>query len=221
MRCKLIGYLRVSTVKQGQSGLGLEAQAAAIRAHVMARGCDLVASYTEVESGKRDARPELLKALAHARRIGATLVISKMDRLSRNLAFLANLMESGVDFIACDNPQANRLTLGVLAVFAEDEARRISTRTKEALAAYKARGGKLGTDNLTAEGRMKGTTASVQANRAKAVEAYSDLVPMMIAGRDEGLSLAKIAERLNADGHTTRTGRPWTYIQVMRCLARV
>src|SRR6185369_12637823 len=100
--------------------------------------------YVEVESGKKAARPQLLAALAHPRRTKATLVVAKLDRLTRNVAFLSALMESGVDFVACDNPHANRLTIHILAAVAEDEARRISERTKAALAAYKARGGKLG-----------------------------------------------------------------------------
>ncbi len=125
------------------SGLGLDAQTASVREYVANQG-ELVAEYTEVESGKKSDRPQLGKALAHARRIGGTLVIAKLDRLARNVAFTATLMESGTDFLAVDNPTANKLTIHVLAAVAEDEARRISERTKAALAAYKTRGGKLG-----------------------------------------------------------------------------
>src|SRR4051812_6519127 len=157
MACKLFGYRRASTKKQGASGLGLEAQDRAIADHVKATGCVLIATYTEVESGKRADRPELLKAMAHARRTGATLVVAKLDRLSRNVAFVSALMESRVKFIACDNPNVSDLTVHILASVAQDEAKRTSERTKAALAAYKARGGKLGAalvgSPLTAESR--------------------------------------------------------------------
>ena len=135
---KVVAYYRVSTAKQGASGLGLDAQRAAIATWTAANGAAVLAGYTEVESGKRADRPELGKALAHAKRSRATLVIAKLDRLSRNVHFLSGLMESGVDFIACDNPHANKLTIHILAAVAEDEAKRISERTRAALAAYKS-----------------------------------------------------------------------------------
>jgi DNA invertase Pin-like site-specific DNA recombinase len=158
MNCKLVAYLRVSTKEQGESALGLEAQKAAIAAHVAATGCVLVANYSETESGKNSDRTE---ALARAKREKATLVIAKMDRLSRDLAFIANLMESNVPFIAADNPNVNRLTIHVLAAVAEQEARSISERTKAALAAAKERGVILGAarpghPQLTDEARAKG-----------------------------------------------------------------
>jgi DNA invertase Pin-like site-specific DNA recombinase len=219
--CKLVGYRRVSTARQGASGLGLEAQDAAIAAYVAATGCNLVSTFTEVESGKRSTnRPQLLAALAHARRIGATMVIAKMDRLARNIAFISALMESGVDFVACDNPHANRLTVHILAAVAEDESRRISTRTKEALAAYKARGGVLGTDNLTNAGRAKGNQALVAAIKATAVAAYADLVPLMVSMKKDGKTLQEIAAHLNSLGHTTRTGMEWSKVQVKRAIDR-
>jgi len=223
-RCKLVGYRRVSTRGQGESGLGLEAQEAAIDAHVQATGCTLVATYDEVESGKRSDRPTLARAIAHARRVGATLVIAKLDRLSRNVAFLSRLMESGVEFVACDNPNANRLTIHILAAVAEDEARRISERTKAALAAYKARGGKLGAalvgSHLTDEGRDRGRAIANAIKAREAREVYSDLLPKMIAARGEGLSYKAIADRLDAEGHTTRRGKPWNAMQVKRVLDR-
>src|SRR4051812_15854906 len=144
-RTKLVAYYRVSTKGQGDSGLGLEGQTSAVGAFAKGRGAEIIRAYTEVETGKRADRPELIKALAHAKRSKATLVIAKLDRLSRNVAFMANLMESGVDFTACDNPHANRLTIHILAAVAENEAKMISERTKAALTAYKARGGGLGT----------------------------------------------------------------------------
>ena len=143
MGCKLIAYRRVSTTKQGESGLGLEAQDSAIQAYRAMNGCEIVATYTEVETAKKDEidnRPELLKAVAHAKRAKAVLVIGKLDRLSRSVYVTATLHKAGVEFVACDNPTANRLTIQILAVIAENEARMISQRTKEALKAYKARG---------------------------------------------------------------------------------
>ena len=139
-----VAYYRVSTERQGRSGLGLEGQRAAVAAYAKQVGATMLAEYTEVESGKRADRPELAKALPHAKRSKATLLVAKLDRLARNVAFLSAVMDSGVDFIACDNPHANRLTIHILAAVAEDEARRISDRTKAALGAAKARGTKLG-----------------------------------------------------------------------------
>ncbi|MBV8676279.1 MAG: recombinase family protein, partial [Planctomycetaceae bacterium] len=132
MAARLVAYYRVSTAKQGASGLGLEGQEAAVAAYAKSNNFILLRSYTEVETGKRSDRPELARALADCKLSRATLVIAKLDRLSRNVHFLSGLMESGVDFIACDNPHANRLTLHILAAVAEDEARRISERTKAA-----------------------------------------------------------------------------------------
>jgi DNA invertase Pin-like site-specific DNA recombinase len=190
-------------------------------------GSSIVKTYTEVETGKRADRPQLKAALAHARRLGATLVIAKLDRLARNVYFVSGLMESNVEFVCCDNPHANRLTIHILAAVAEDEARRISDRTKAALGAYKARGGLLGASrpecrhNLSAEGRAKGNGNAAIANRRKALEAYADLTPTMRAWKDEGLTLYTIATRLNKEGHTTRTGKVWSATQVMRVLKRI
>ena len=154
---KIIAYYRVSTKQQGESGLGLEGQVAAVAAYARGQGAEVLKTYREVESGKRADRPELAKALAHARRSRATLVIAKLDRLARNVHFLSGLMESNVDFIACDNPHANRLTIHILAAVAEDEAKRISERTRAALAASKARGGRLGAAGPTAAGSPGGS----------------------------------------------------------------
>lgn len=226
---KLVAYRRVSTVRQGESGLGLEAQDTAIQGYRAMVGGVIIATYEEVETGKRDThqnRPALQRAIAHAKRSKATLVIAKLDRLARSVYVTAELHRTGVDFVACDNPHANRLTVQILAAVNEDEARRISTRTKEALAAYKARGGVLGAarpecrGNLTDASRLKGAAASGVVARSLADEAYVDLAPMMIEWRAEGMTQAKIAEQLNVDGHTTRTGKPWNQVQVMRVLDR-
>src|SRR5207244_830921 len=141
---KIIAYYRVSTKQQGTSGLGLEGQQAAVEAYARQAGARIIAKYTEVETGKRADRPELEKALSHARRNKAVLVVAKLDRLARNVAFTSALMRAGADFICCDNPNANKLTIDILAAVAEDEAERISARTRAALSAAKKRGIKLG-----------------------------------------------------------------------------
>ncbi len=219
---KIIAYYRVSTEKQGQSGLGLEGQQAAVDAFANSNGGEVLTSYTEIETatGKRE-RPKLAKAIAHCRREGATLVIAKLDRLARNVFFVSGLMESGVEFVCCDNPTANKLTIHILAAVAEDEGRRISERTRAALAAYKARGGMLGASrpecqNLTDEARSKGT----QVMREKTLKAHSELLPIIVELRQNGATLQAIADRLNADGHLTVRGKAWTAVAVMRVLNR-
>ena len=220
---KLIAYYRVSTAKQGASGLGLEGQVAAVAEYARATGGGVLRAYTEVETGKRSDRPELGRALADCKRSKAVLVIAKLDRLARNVHFLSGLMEAGAEFVAVDMPSANRLTLHIMAAVAEDEAKRISERTKAALTAYKARGGVLGSARPGAY-RLKGganvTAAKKGGEVAKelAADAYSDLAPAIAAMRGEGLSLRAIAGKLNAEGHTTRRGRKWNQVQVMRVL---
>ena len=227
---KIIAYYRVSTAKQGKSGLGLEGQQAAVAAFVAQRGCETLAVYQEVESGKNSDRPELAKAVAHAKRSKATLIVAKLDRLARNVAFLSRLMESGVDFIAIDLEHANRLTIHILAAVAEGEAKAISDRTKVALAAAKARGVQLGSarpghwdgrEDARLRGAQKGAIAATAVRQAKAAEAYVDLVPMMQELQASGKSLRAIADALNADGHTTRRGAQWNQVQVKRVLDRL
>jgi DNA invertase Pin-like site-specific DNA recombinase len=222
---QLLGYLRVSTKGQGESGLGIEAQKAAIEAYARQAGATILAYYTEVESGKLSDRPQLAKALAHARRAKATLVVAKLDRLARNVAFLSALMDSTVPFVACDNPHANRLTLHILAAVAEAEAKAISDRTKAALAAYKARGGKLGGElpqcrNLTPDAIAKGRENSIKARAKAAVEDVADLKPLMVEMRFKGHTLQAIANELNRQDLKTRRQKPWNAVQVMRVLGR-
>lgn len=225
----MIAYYRVSTQKQGRSGLGIEAQKADVMAHVERDGCELIAEYTEHETGKKhslDNRPELKKAIAQAKRARAILVVAKLDRLLRSTVVRTMLKTSGVRFIACDNPHANELTIDILAAVAEDEVRRISARTKAALAAYKARGGRLGASlkqcrNLTDAARNKGAKAAAIVHQRNADEAYHDVIEIMAALRDAGSSLREIADRLNVDGFTTRRGKPWNAMQVARVLERV
>jgi DNA invertase Pin-like site-specific DNA recombinase len=220
----LVAYYRVSTKKQGDSGLGLEGQAAAVAAFARAAGRPLLRAFTETESGKRSDRPELRKALAHARRAKGTLVVAKLDRLSRNVAFLSTLMEAAVDFVCVDNPHATPFTLHILAAVAEFEARAISERTKAGLAAYKARGGVLGSHRagspLTRADRLKGGVLGRRTLREAAVKDYADLLPEMLAWRGEGLTLRAIAARLNEAGHSTRGGAAWGPVQVRRVLDR-
>ena len=221
---KFIAYFRVSTARQGESGLGLEAQASSVRDYVKNQGT-LVAEYTECESGKRTDRPELNKALAHSRRIGATLVIAKLDLLARNVHYLSTLMETGVDFLAVDNPNANRLTVQILAAVAEDELRRISERTKAALQAYKARGGKLGAQDprcrrLSPEDAKKGQEKGSRKTAENASNAYRDLEPNIADLRKNGKSFRQSADELNDAGHTTRNHRPWSATQVLRVSRR-
>lgn len=243
----IVAYYRVSTAKQEESGLGLLGQQAAVAAYATAGGRTIVAAFTEVETGKIADRPELAKALAHARRTGATLCIAKLDRLARNVAFVANLMEAGVDFVACDNPHCGRLTIHILAAVAEDEARRISERTKAALTAFKAEkriprriremypdgvpadvaeatAGKLGANRigcrLTDAGRAKGQAKGHNTRRKEAIAAVADLAPEIVAWRSEGLTLQAIADRLNSRGATTARNAAWGPVQVQRTLAR-
>ena len=226
MAKRIVGYLSVSTKRQGQSGMGLEAQQPAIDGYAANVGETVAACYTEVESGRKSDRPQLAKALAHAKRSGATLVVAKLDRLGRNVAFTSALMEAKVDFLACDNPHANKLTIHILAAVAENEAEAISSRTKSALAAYKARGGKLGGElqqcrNLTTEARLKGAKAAGESLKARADEAYADLAPTVAELRGRGLTLRAIADELSKQGHTTRRGKPWNQVLVLRVLGRV
>ena len=220
----VISYLRVSTSRQGRSGLGLEAQRAAVEQHVAANGYRLVAEYVEVESARKDSldsRPELQNALAHAKRAGATLVIAKLDRLGRSVYVTAQLHVSGVDFEVVDMPFANRFTIQILAAVAEYESKQISDRTKAAMAVAKARGRVLGTpSNLNSSGRAKGAQRAAQARKRAAADAYRDLVPVARQLRSDGVSLSSIANHLNAKGHTTRRQRPWTKVQVHRLLSK-
>jgi len=230
MAAEIIAYLRVSTKRQGESGLGLEGQREAVQRHAQQLGAKIGAWYTEVESGKRSDRPELAKALSHARRSKATLCVAKLDRLSRNVEFLANVMNSGCDFAAADMPAANRFMLHVMAAVAEHEAKAISDRTRVALAAAKARGTLLGSarpghwdgrEEARLAGARAGAVAASKARREKAAEAYTDLVPTVTGLKAKGLSLRAIAAKLNTDGHTTRRGRPWNPVQVARVLERI
>lgn len=220
---RLVAYERVSTARQGASGLGLEAQRKVIEDFAASRGAEVLARFTEVESGRKADRPELAKALHLAKVTGATLVIAKLDRLSRNAAFLLALRDSGVRFVAVDMPEANDLTVGIMALVAQAEREAISRRTKEALAVAKARGVKLGNPNGAESLRRagKGGVALRAAVSANAAAFAADLAPVLADIRAEGHnSLRAIAAELTARGIRTRRGGRWGVGNVMRLLGR-
>ncbi len=220
---KVVAYYRVSTKRQGTSGLGLDGQREAVRAFLAGGGRSLVAEFTEVESGRSDAnRPQLHAALMACRLHRATLVIAKLDRLSRNAAFLMGLKDSGIDFVCADMPSANRLTVGVMALVAQEEREAISARTKAALAQARARGVKLGSPRNLANralGTERGNTA-----KAKRADARAELLRPIFAEMQTGgaKSMRAVAEELNQRRIPTATGRgEWTAVQVARVLERI
>lgn len=225
---KVIGYVRVSTQKQGVSGLGLEGQLEAIHRYAQGEHAEVVAIYREVESGKVATRPELAKAVAHSKRTKAKLVIAKLDRLARNVHFVSGLMESRVDFVACDNPHANRLTIHILAAVAEDEAERISQRTMSALAAARRRGVLLGSDrpghwdgkeHLRRRGGRKGSEAARLKRLRESEPILRQARAIAQPLRDRGASLRQIAEELNKRDILTSQGRLWHAVQIARILS--
>jgi DNA invertase Pin-like site-specific DNA recombinase len=219
-----VAYERVSTARQGTSGLGLEAQRKAIEDFARSRGADLIGRFTEVESGRNPDRPELQRALHLAKVTGATLVIAKLDRLSRNAAFLLTLRDSGVRFLAVDMPEANDLTVGIMALVAQAEREAISRRTKEALAVAKARGVKLGNPNGAAALRRagKGGVALREAVAANADRHAQDLAPVLQALREQGVtSLRGIAAELNERGMLTCRGGKWDVPNLKNLLVRL
>ena len=224
---KIIAYYRVSTKRQGDSGLGLDAQRSSVETYAKSIGARIVAEFTEIETGKRADRPKLAEAIARTRAVRGKLVVAKIDRLARNVAFTSALMDSGCDFIACDNPHATRLTIHILAAVAEDEARRISERTTAALAAAKRRGVALGTHRVghsinwlkgQQNGLRKAREAVVAMRRQARADCYSYLLPEIQAWRSEGKSLAAIATRLNTAGHVTTGGKAFAPMTVARIL---
>lgn len=217
-----VAYSRVSTARQGKSGLGLEAQREAVTSYLNGGNWSLVAEFTEVESGKRSDRPELAKAFQACRVYGAKLVIAKLDRLSRDAHFLLGLEKAGVDFVAADMPHANRLTVGIMAMVADEERRMISQRTKAALAAAKKRGVKLGGDRgvrLSRAARKAGREAQV----TRANERAADLAPIIHELKRGGVaSLSSIARALTERRiPTPRGGSQWTATQIARTVARI
>jgi DNA invertase Pin-like site-specific DNA recombinase len=218
---KFVAYYRVSTQKQGRSGLGLAAQRQAVADFLNGGNWKIVGEFTEVESGKKSDRRQLAKALAMCRLHGARLVIAKLDRLSRNAHFLLGLQESGVDFVAADMPTANQLTVGIMAVVAQDEAKRISERTKAALQAAKLRGAKLG-GFRGAMPTVRMRRLSAEALHARTEARAADLAPIIKELQATGkTSLRAIAAGLNDQGIPTARGGEWSSVQVMRILERL
>ena len=221
---RFVAYERVSTARQGRSGLGLEAQRRAIEDFAVSRGAEVIGRFTEVESGGKMDRPELAQALNLAKLTGAALVIAKLDRLSRNAAFLLTLRDSGVKFLAVDMPEANDLTVGIMALVAQQEREAISRRTKETLAAAKARGVKLGNPNGAAALRRagKGGTALHEAVARNADAFAADLQPVLASLLAHGhTSLRSLAEQLNQRGIRTRRGGAWHVSNVRNLLVRL
>lgn len=211
-----VAYYRVSTDRQGRSGLGLEGQKAAVLDFINGGAASLIAEYTEVESGRRKDRPQLAEALKACKKHRATLVIAKLDRLARNVAFISGLMESGVDFVAVDMPDANRLTVHILAAVAEHEREMISERTKAALKAAKARGVKLGSPKP-----RRGAPLGAAAQRAVADRFAANVAPVIREIRASGVgTLQGIAKALNARGIPTARGGAWHPATVRNVLQR-
>jgi DNA invertase Pin-like site-specific DNA recombinase len=212
-------YYRVSTQKQGTSGLGLEAQQAAVRAFVQ-HPTQLLKEFVEVESGKKNQRPQLLAAMAEARRVGSTLLIAKLDRLSRNASFILALRDSGVDFVCCDMPDANTLTVGLFAVLAQHERETISKRTKDALTAKKARGAQLGTPaNLTDAARQQ--SLLVRRQQLDQHPRLRQAAAFITSRRAQGASFRQLAGELNALGFTAPRGGAFNQKQVQRLYERL
>jgi DNA invertase Pin-like site-specific DNA recombinase len=215
-RGNFVAYYRVSTDRQGRSGLGIEAQREAVQGYLNGSRWELIAEFTEIESGKHNYRPKLEQAIAVCKKRRAKLVIAKLDRLSRNLAFIAALMESGVEFVAVDNPHANKLTVHILAAVAQHERELISLRTKDALQAAKARGKRLGSPALDSARPL-----AVAANKAAAERYAANVVPIIRQIQASGVSSFRgVARALTARGVKSARGGAWTARQVINVLER-
>lgn len=214
---KYVAYYRVSTAKQGRSGLGLEAQQEAVRQFIAAGSKKLLAEFTEVETGKGsnalDKRPQLQAAKQLAKKHKATLLIAKLDRLARNVHFISGLMEDGVQFQCCDFPTADGFMLHIYAAVAEQEGRRISQRIKDALAAKKARGEAVG--NAASLEPLNGTRA------AQAAQFAIKLRPTIDAYRSQGMTQREMVEAMNSAGIRTATGGQWGLVQLQRVMQRL
>jgi DNA invertase Pin-like site-specific DNA recombinase len=214
---KILSYYRVSTSRQGRSGLGLEAQQQAVHVFLNGHRELIIESFTEIESGRKNDRPQLVAALNACRKYKAVLIIAKLDRLARNVHFISGLMESGVEFIAVDMPEANRLTIHILAAVAEHERETISQRTKAALQAAKARGTKLGSPQP-----QKGAVIRSQVLQEKADRFAANILPVIHGLQAQGITGYKaLARALNARGIQTANGRQWYGTTVRNVLDRV
>lgn len=218
-----VSYLRVSTDRQGRSGLGLEAQRAAVAQHLNGGDWRLVAEVVEIESGKRDDRPRLAEALALCRARRATLVIAKLDRLSRDAHFLLGLQKAEVDFVAVDMPHADKFTIGIMALVAQKEREMISERTRAALAAARARGVKLGGSRPGAlPNKAEAAAKGLAVRQQRADQLAADLRPLVEELRQRGItSAAGVARELNAMGVPSPRGGAWQATSVQRLLSRL
>lgn len=215
---KYISYLRVSTKRQGESGLGIDAQKSAVT-KFLKHDDELIAEYRETESGKKNNRPMLMKAIEECRKQGATLLIAKLDRLSRNASFIFTLRDAKVDFVCCDMANANPVTVGIMAVLSQDERERISQRTRSALAELKAKGIELGKpENLTDYSRQR--SIEVRQRDARENENNRRATALITSMRSENISYHKIAERLNESGFKTRQSKLFTAMAVKRLFDR-
>ena len=209
---RYIGYYRVSTQKQGISGLGLEAQRTDV-SRFISKDRELIAEYQDIESGKNNNRPNLMKAIEECKKLGATLLIAKLDRLSRNAAFVFTLRDSKVDFVSCDMPNANSVTIGIMAVLAQDERERISSRTKAALSELKKNGKQLGSpQNLTDHSRA--ISLQVRTQNAMMNENNRKAGALIVALQKEGKTFYQITKTINELGFRTRTGKDFQQNQV-------
>ena len=212
-----IAYYRLSTKGQGKSGLGLQAQKAAVGAYVRDKG--ILAEFSDIESGKKDDRPELLKAIHLAKEKGAKLIIAKLDRLSRNLTFISSLLDNHISFVCCDMPEANEFTIHIFAALAQQERKMISQRTKAALEAKKKSGARLGTPaNLTLAHRLKG--AAMRSLQARENLPNKQATKIIVRCKKENMTLTQIAWELNSDGYKTSQGKRFTPMTVKRLLDR-
>lgn len=218
---RFVSYLRVSTAQQGASGLGLEAQRASVASHLNGGRWELLQEVVEVESGKRSDRPKLSEALRLCRQKKATLIIAKLDRLARNVHFISGLMESGVEFVACDMPAANKFVLHIMAAVAEQEAEAISRRTKAALQAAKERGTVLGGCRVSAERFLQIRTQATEARSHKSESFATGLIPIIDDIKSKGAAtLRQIAEELNARSIDAPRGGQWSAVQVQRVIKK-
>lgn len=208
---KLVSYIRVSTQRQGESGLGLEAQRMSVQSYADSNASKIIAEFVEVESGKRTNRAQLAAALDFCRKNDAVLVIAKLDRLARNVHFISGLLESGVRFHAADMPSADRFVLHIMAAVAEHEGRAISERTKAALAAARARGVKLGVTGQALADQHKARANAFALSMASTIQNH----------KAAGLSVRKIADRLNRDSVPTLSGAKWHPTTVQRTIQRL
>lgn len=217
---KFVAYIRVSTQKQNRSGLGLEAQRKMVNDYASINGGEIVAEYTEVESGKHSDRPELLKAMKHAALVGGRLLVGKLDRLSRDLHFITSLQKSRVDFVVSDLPGCDSFTINIYGSLAQREREMISDRTKAGLAAAKARGVKLGANNLKPELIQEASAKGVKVRKQNADDFAARVKPTIDALKAQEMSLRGVAAELNKLGVKTARNAVWTATAVKNALSR-